>query len=231
MPKSKRSRVVSLTQTDKKGREGKEQLYTQAKECVEKYQYAWVFSVENMRNTYLKQVRSEWKDSRILFGRTKVMAKALGTTPEDEAADGLFKLTKYLTGNVGILFTDHPADVVKDWFESYVKTDFARAGVVATRDFVVPAGQIYSRGGDIPAEDDVAMANTLEPTLRQLGMPTRLKNGIVTLDNEYQVCKEGETLSGHQTRLLKMFGVAMADFKVKLVAYWSKTGEVTEVEE
>jgi mRNA turnover protein 4 len=53
----------------------------------------WVFSVENMRNTYLKDVRKAWDDSKVLFGKTKVMAKALGTTPEDEYQVNLHKLS------------------------------------------------------------------------------------------------------------------------------------------
>ena len=54
----------------------------------------WIFDVENMRNTYLKDVREAWNDSKVLFGRTKVMAKALGTTREDEYQENLHKLSR-----------------------------------------------------------------------------------------------------------------------------------------
>jgi mRNA turnover protein 4 len=54
----------------------------------------WVFGVENMRNTFLKDVRAAWNDSRVLFGRTKIMAKALGTTQEDEYQENMHKLSK-----------------------------------------------------------------------------------------------------------------------------------------
>jgi mRNA turnover protein 4 len=47
-----------------------------------------------MRNTYLKDVRTAWNDSKVLFGRTKIMAKALGTTPEDEYQENLHKLSE-----------------------------------------------------------------------------------------------------------------------------------------
>jgi len=47
-----------------------------------------------MRNVYLKDVRSAWNDSKVLFGRTKVMAKALGTTMEDEYQENLHKLAQ-----------------------------------------------------------------------------------------------------------------------------------------
>jgi mRNA turnover protein 4 len=64
MPKSKRAKVVHLTQVDKKGKELSLKLFGNVQECVDKYQYIFVFSVENMRNTYLKQVRAELSDSR-----------------------------------------------------------------------------------------------------------------------------------------------------------------------
>jgi mRNA turnover protein 4 len=47
-----------------------------------------------MRNTYLKDVRKAWEDSKVLFGKTKVMARALGTSPEDEYQENLYKLSK-----------------------------------------------------------------------------------------------------------------------------------------
>jgi mRNA turnover protein 4 len=47
-----------------------------------------------MRNTHLKQVRSDFKDSRFFYGKNRVMAKALGTTPETEYKDGLSGIAK-----------------------------------------------------------------------------------------------------------------------------------------
>jgi len=49
-----------------------------------------------MRNTYLKDVREAWNDSKIFFGKTKIMAKALGTTAEDEYQENLHLLSKVL---------------------------------------------------------------------------------------------------------------------------------------
>jgi mRNA turnover protein 4 len=67
MPKSKRARVVNLTKVDKKGKELTLKLFSNIRECLDQYQYCFVFSVENMRNTYLKDVRTEFSDSRSVF--------------------------------------------------------------------------------------------------------------------------------------------------------------------
>lgn len=232
MPRSKRNKVVTLSKTIKKpGRENNEKLFTQIRECVDTYEHIFVFSVDNMRNTYLKDVRNELGDSRLFFGKTKVMAKALGLTREDEYREGLSTLSQHLSGNVGLLFTSRSPSDIKEFFDNFVRTDFARAGLKATYDFVVPAGTVYSRGGEIPVEDDVPLPHSLETTVRGLGMPTRLVLGKVTLDQEYVVCKEGQTLNSNQTRLLKTFGSAMAEFAIKPAAYWTATTqEVTELD-
>ncbi|KAJ2976416.1 hypothetical protein NQ176_g4966 [Zarea fungicola] len=83
MPKSKRSKVFNLTQVTKKGREQKDKLFQNIRDAVPEYQFCFVFSVDNMRNNYLKDVRRELSDSRLFFGKTKLMAKALGQTPEE----------------------------------------------------------------------------------------------------------------------------------------------------
>lgn len=257
MPKSKRAKVVHLTKVDKKGKEFKAALYSSVQECLEKYQHCFVFSVDNMRNTFLKHVRNEFSDSRysftpftpflpsslalskpafftldgkvdiclhetqkysFFFGKTKVMAKALGSTPETSAQTNTHLLAAHLHGSVGLFFTSRDPQSIISYFEVYSETDYARAGTAATRDFVVPAGTVYSMGGEIPAEEDVAMAPGMEPELRKLGMPTSLVRGKITLQNEYEVCREGQILDSRQTRLLKLFGVATAEFKVQLVA-------------
>ena len=67
MPKSKRARVYHLTQVNKKGREAKERLFSNIRETIPKYQHCFVFSVDNMRNNYLKDVRHELNDCRFVF--------------------------------------------------------------------------------------------------------------------------------------------------------------------
>jgi len=175
----------------------------------------------------------------LFFGKTKLTARALGTTPEEAQADGIEKLTPHLSGSVGLLFTNRDPSEITSYFETLTQVDFARAGTEATRTFTVPPGVVYSTGGEVPAEHDVPVTHTLEPELRRLGMPTRMIKGKVVLGSDetgetgegYTICKEGEILDSRQTRLLKLFSVCLSEFKVKLVAYWSaSTGEVTELD-
>ena len=65
MPVSKRARIVHESKTTKKShKEQTRRLFANVRECLEQYDYLFVFSVNNMRNTYLKDVRADFSDSR-----------------------------------------------------------------------------------------------------------------------------------------------------------------------
>jgi mRNA turnover protein 4 len=64
MPKSKRSKVVHMTQVSKKTRDQKDKLFQNIRDAVPEYQHVFVFDVDNMRNNHLKDVRRELSDCR-----------------------------------------------------------------------------------------------------------------------------------------------------------------------
>lgn len=153
------------------------------------------------------------------------MAKALGLSPSEAVAPGIEDLTQYLTGNVGLLLTNRAPSAILSHFENFTPVDFARAGIAASRSFVIPPGVIYATAGEVSPENDVPLTHSIEPELRRLGVPTRMVKGRVVLGDEngkgegYVVCKDGEVLDSRQTRLLKLFDVCLSEFKVKVLAY------------
>ncbi|GAA6231989.1 mRNA turnover protein 4 homolog [Lates japonicus] len=214
MPKSKRDKKISLTKTAKKGLELKQKLIEELRKCVDTYRNLFIFSVENMRNNKLKDIRTAWKHSRFFFGKNKVMMVALGKGETDEYKDNLHKVCKYLRGEVGVLFTNKTKDEVQEYFSHFKEMDFARAGNQAQMDITLDEG---------PLEQ---FPHSMEPQLRQLGLPTALKKGVVTLLKDHEVCKEGDVLTPEQARILKLFGIEMAEFKVQIKCMWnSETGE------
>lgn len=57
----------------------------------------------------------------------------------------------------------------------------------------------------------------------------RDKVGHLFINSEYTICEEGTTLKGEQARLLKAFGVQMAEFGVQLICMCDmNTGEFEE---
>ena len=169
--------------------------------------------------------------SRIFFGKTRVMAKALGDSPATEPYPSTSLLSAHLTGPCGLIFSNRDPQAILSYFSTFHPHSYARAGIVSTRPFTLPAGTLYTRAGEIPESEDVPLAHSIEPTLRKLGVPTRMVKGRVELDEPFQVCMEGEVLGSGQTTLLKMFGVATAEFGVEIKAWWVKeTGEMQVAE-
>lgn len=86
---------MTLTQTAKKTLEHKKQLVENVRTSIDEFKYVWLFSVGDMRNEGLKDVRKAWKGTgRIVYGKNKVIAKALGETPEVEYKTGLSQVAK-----------------------------------------------------------------------------------------------------------------------------------------
>lgn len=239
MPKSKRNRVVPTSKTTKNRKQLVQRLHSNIQAAADEYAYIWVFDVQNMRNTFIKSVRTELADSRIFMGKTKLMAHALGSTKETEYLAGLSGLSRFLHGEVGLLCTNRSPQEIEKYFAGFVNLDYARAGAVAASDFVIPKGVLTTMYGVEGGEDD-PLPMAIEPRLRQLGVPTRIVKGKVVLeetsedgmddDAGHLVCKLGDILDSRQTEILKIFGVRMAEFRVGLKAVYDKTNEsVTEM--
>ena len=173
------------------------------------------------------------------------MAKALGTTPEEEHRPGLAPLAKVsdkviiktqneaghalvqqIKGQVGLLFTDTEPQEVIEWFKDFHQPDFARSGNRASRTVILPAGPVMQHHSDPPEP----FPHNEEPQLRKLGLTTVMRKGVPTLENPHLLCEEGKVLTAEQAQLLKLIGEKMVEFRVGLRAWWdSTTGEVEEV--
>ncbi|KAJ1991706.1 mRNA turnover and ribosome assembly protein [Dimargaris cristalligena] len=215
MPRSKRSKVVSLTKAIPKTRVAKTELTQKIEEALDKYDHVYVFACDNMRNNFLKEVRHDWSHSRIFWGNNKVMGKAFGASPEDEYQANTHHLGKALVNDVGLLFTNESPEAVQTYFKNFTRLDYARAGVVATETVALAQGPV------VRGPDSEPFPNNMETQLRALGMPTSLKNGVITLLQDYNICKADDTLNSQQCQLLKHFYHQQAEFKMVLKCHYS----------
>lgn len=214
MPKSKRERKITLSKTQKKGRARKESIVEEVRGCVDQYKSLYVFSADNMRNSALKNVRARLSGSRIFFGRTKLLAAALGKQPSDEYRDGLSEASAMLRGHeAGMLFTNETREVINQTLSESEVEDFARSGDLATQTVELDEGPLDH------------FPHSMEPYLRKLGMPTRLVNGAVTMLGHYTVCQEGQPLTPDQSQLLQLMKIKMSTFRLTLRCRWAD-GEI-----
>ncbi|KAF7633127.1 RL10P_insert domain-containing protein [Meloidogyne graminicola] len=224
MPKSKRDKIVSLTKVKKKTKETKGKLIEEVRECLSKYNNLFVFSTANLRSNILIKVRQRFKQtSRIFYGRNSVMAVALGKTPEQEVENGLYHIAQLLKGQCGLMFTNEMKDSILSFFDEFVEEEFARAGDSAPFEIVIPAGPVHVDDDGIDDEEHKKwVTSSFEPQLRKLGLQTRLNNGKIELLDQFVVCKEGDKLSSDQTKILRHFGRRLVEFRVTLLAHWTK---------
>ena len=215
----KRNRIVHLTKTSKKGHAHKERLIEDVRTACDTYAHAFVFTVPNARNQTFSELRGEWADSRFFLGKNKVMAVALGQTLESEHCPGAFKLASMLKGQCGLLFTNRSAEDVLEFFSNVEEPNFARSGFVATHDFALNKGILEDQPFSI------------EPTLRKLGLISRLNNGQVELECDTQVCRKGDKLTPNQCVILERFNVMMAVMRVLIHGHFDiKAGKIQKFE-
>ncbi|XP_067928702.1 mRNA turnover protein 4 homolog [Watersipora subatra] len=219
MPKSKRDKKISLTRTQKKGIQLKQTLVEEIRDCLDKYARLFTFSTHNMRNVRLKDVRQEWSQSRFFFGKNKVMAVALGRTADEEFKDNLHLVSAELKGQTGLLFTNKTRKEVVKWFNNYRELDYARSGTDVLQTVVLEPGPLKE------------FSHAMEPQLRKLGLPTTLQRGVVTLSQEYIVCKKGSILTPEQAQILKLFCHPMAEFHFTLGVMWSNDGKLKRIDQ
>ena len=214
MPKSRRDKVVALTQTKRKGREWKGGLIESVREALDEYSSVFVFRCHNQRNNTFKELKKALDDSsRFFMGSNKVLQVALGKGPEDEQRDGLHQLSQYVKGHTGLVFTNLTKEDLEAACEQHRAADYARTGTVATATVVIDKGPVHGPHGGL-------MEHTMEPTLRKNGMPTKLNRGVIELLADHTVCKEGEFISPAGAILLRIFGHELSEFKIDLVCGW-----------
>ncbi|ELW63162.1 mRNA turnover protein 4 like protein [Tupaia chinensis] len=143
---------------------------------------------------------------------------ALGRSPGDEYKDNLHQVSKKLRGEVGLLFTSRTKEEMNDWFTNHTEMDYGRPGNKAAFTVSLDPG---------PLEQ---LPHSLEPQLRQLGLPTALRRCVVTLLSDYEVCKAGDVLTSEQARILKLLGYEMAEFRVTMKYMWdAQSGRFQQV--
>ena len=234
--------VVNLTRTGKKGKELKGNLIEQIRAALDTYSTVYVFAIENMRTELLQAARAELKGrARFFIGKNRVMAKALGTTPEDEQREGIYELSSKLSGEVGLLFArekeckgytlnaeEGEALISEEELISYLDSleqgDYARPGSLATETVTVPAGPLMTRDG-------LPVPSNLEGQVRQCGLPVTLIRGVVVVPEgpERVICSEGDKLNADQARLLKLLNYQMVTFRIRLIARY-RDGVVADLE-
>ena len=80
----------------------------------------------------------------------------MGKTQDEEIADNLHLLSQLVTGHCVVLFTNEKEKKVLEYFNEFSKVEFAQAGAIAPRDFILKAD----------GEELQSLSWSMEPYLR-----------------------------------------------------------------
>lgn len=101
MPKSKRNKIVALTQTKKKTSEHKKNLLIDLEQLIESSKFVFIFDLNETKASEIMKLRIGLKDiGRIYAGKNKIAALAFKNKSTNK------EIVPKLNGKRGLLFTD-----------------------------------------------------------------------------------------------------------------------------
>ena len=183
------------------------------RENLMKYERVYVVKFSSSKTEHLVEIRRHFRSSTLCMAKHSILGHALGMNEETSARPGIWQLNQYLSEITALFMTNEPHEAVTEFFAGLTGMEFATTGFTATEDFVV-------RAGPLPQ-----FSFNMDSYLRELGLPVQLDNGVIMNVRDYEVCKAGEPLTKNSAKLLKQFGVKMAQFRAELIAFW-RDGEV-----
>lgn len=115
--------------------------------------------------------------------------------------------------------TEQEPELFLEYCKNLRYIDYARAGSIINETITIPIGPLMV--------NDEPLSHTLESQLRSAGMPILLKKGVLILDSQYELCREGDILTADQAKLLKIFFYQLSEFKISPLVSLHK-GIITE---
>ena len=94
MPRSKRNKVVSLTKVNAKGRDLKQTMIETLRASMDSYSNLFHLKFENLRSSRMRDIRMDWKESRLFLGKNSVAKIALGRTEKEEYKDNMHLISQ-----------------------------------------------------------------------------------------------------------------------------------------
>ena len=107
MPRSKRNKVVSLTKVNAKGRDLKTTMIETLRASMDGFDSLFHLKFENLRSSRMRNIRMDWKESRLFLGKNSVAKIALGRTEEEEYKENLHLISQvdYMLRSHNLSFT------------------------------------------------------------------------------------------------------------------------------
>lgn len=192
--------------------EAKKKVVKVFTDLIKEYPIVASVNLEDLPAPQLQNMREQLRDRVVLLmGKRRLMKIAIEQCEDDKP--GIESLTQYLRGMPALLFTrENPFSLFKT-IQKNKSSAPAKAGNIAPKDVVIPAGPTAFSPGPIIGE------------LGMLGMKTGVENGKVAVKEDKVVVKEGEEINAQVAGILTRLGIEPMEAGLDLVAAY-ENGEI-----
>ena len=215
MPKSKKSRVVTLNKTKSKLSGGREKSCAQLQALTNKYSRVFAIAILAISHENQLELRRSLPGQFILAKKT--IARYFFSNRTEEGAEDFasFLANDSSKDQIFFLFTNEKKEEVQKVLNKLNQDEFGREGSIATATIVLNKG---------PEAFDLIPVSS-EEHFKNLGIPIKVSQGKLELESNFEACVRGRPLNAVQSKVLRMLGIKVAKLQPKIVAEWDrKTG-------
>jgi len=185
----------------------------EVRDLIEQHRVVAIAGLHKIRAAQLQELKRKLVEVYMRVVKNSIMERTIGSC---EGKANLGKLRDFLGGSNIFLFADiNPFKLALLLDKSKVEM-FAKAGDIAYRDIVVPAGNTGLAPGPI-----ISQLNTV-------GLPTRIETGSVWISRDTLVVKEGEVISERLAAVLSKLGIKSVKAGLSLKVAYDDGSVITE---
>ena len=184
----------------------KVELVKQLTDLVNTHSVIAIVDFESLPAQQLQTMKSKLRSQgvTVLMARKRLLARALSESKQSEIAS----LSEHLRGMPALLFANGNPFAVYATLQKSKSAAPARAGAIAPKDIVVPAGPTSFAPGPIISE------------LASIGVKTKVDGGKLSITDDTTVAKEGDEISQKLAEMLKRLDIKPMEIGLNLLAAW-----------
>lgn len=204
-----------------KAAQSKQNTVKEFGDLIAKYPIVGVVNLESLPAKQEQTIRAKLRDKVVIRMTKKRLMKRIFENANGKS--GVNKLEEYMRGMPALLFTnENPFSLFKTIKQNQSPAP-AKAGDIAPKDIVVPAGGTNFAPGPVIGE------------LGALGIKSKVDGGKIAILEDTTVAKEGETISGELASMLTRLNIMPMSVGLDLVAVWENgdimTRSVLDIDE
>jgi len=197
---------------DTSKRAKKKKIINTLYEAFTKYKQCLLVKLENVSSNQIQQARLALRKEKrgfMVVGKNTVIKKAIALRMKEPVegdedyefrkskwseVNSIDKLSTFLKGKIGLIFSDSPVFELKPLIEANKKPAAAKVGMIAPIDVAIPPG---------PTGLDPSQISFFHA----LNMSTKIQKGQIEIAKEFKVCTVGKKVGNSEAVLLQKLNI------------------------